>query len=400
MKEINNKKQRISSNTILLLIINTIRKIIDIFLGPFLTAYLFKVAIDNIKIISIYNIFSYVVVAVFALIIGKVIKNKYKMEIFRLGMISKFIQLLLIVVLGDKVVEHIWLLAVMAGFSTEAWSFPLNLFSTTLVKENEKETFVVYKSILNNLCKVLVPFLLGTIISIKSFTITAIIILALTFIQIIISLFIEDNMVDNKTNEKLHVIDEFKKIKNNRKLKMFYNMKFFKGLAYEGALETAVTLLIIIAFKSDFSLGIVTSITSLLAVLSSWIYKKINNEKKLNSIVIFSSIIILLFSILLVFLTNNTTIVIYNLVFSFFLQFIMVLEEVKTLKFTNSNVITEKNRVETFILLEFFLNLGRIIGYLLLLITGLFFNIYLLEVVIIILVFAIILETDNLIKFN
>lgn len=400
MKEINNKKQRISSNTILLLIINTIRKIIDIFLGPFLTAYLFKVAIDNIKIISIYNIFSYVVVAVFALIIGKVIKNKYKMEIFRLGMISKFIQLLLIVVLGDKVVEHIWLLAVMAGFSTEAWSFPLNLFSTTLVKENEKETFVVYKSILNNLCKVLVPFLLGTIIFIKSFTITAIIILALTFIQIIISLFIEDNMVENKTNEKLHVIDEFKKIKNDRKLKRFYNMKFFKGLAYEGALETAVTLLIIIAFKSDFSLGIVTSITSLLAVLSSWIYKKINNEKKLNSIVIFSSIIILLFSILLVFLTNNTTIVIYNLVFSFFLQFIMVLEEVKTLKFTNSNVITEKNRVETFILLEFFLNLGRIIGYLLLLITGLFFNIYLLEVVIIILVFAIILETDNLIKFN
>lgn len=400
MKEINNKKQRISSNTILLLIINTIRKIIDIFLGPFLTAYLFKVAIDNIKIISIYNIFSYVVVAVFALIIGKVIKNKYKMETFRLGMISKFIQLLLIVVLGDKVVEHIWLLAVMAGFSTEAWSFPLNLFSTTLVKENEKETFVVYKSILNNLCKVLVPFLLGTIISIKSFTITAIIILALTFIQIIISLFIEDNMVENKTNEKLHVIDEFKKIKNDRKLKRFYNMKFFKGLAYEGALETAVTLLIIIAFKSDFSLGIVTSITSLLAVFSSWIYKKINNEKKLNSIVIFSSIIILLFSILLVFLTNNTTIVIYNLVFSFFLQFIMVLEEVKTLKFTNSNVITEKNRVETFILLEFFLNLGRIIGYLLLLITGLFFNVYLLEIVIIILVFAIILETNNLIKFN
>ena len=97
---------------------------------------------------------------------------------------------------------------------------------------------------------------------------------------------------------------------------------------------------------------------------------------------------------------NNTTIVIYNLVFSFFLQFIMVLEEVKTLKFTNSNVITEKNRVETFILLEFFLNLGRIIGYLLLLITGLFFNVYLLEIVIIILVFAIILETNNLIKFN
>ena len=62
---------KMKRNAKLLLIINTIRKIIDIFLGPFLTAYLFRVAIDNIKIISIYNIFSYIVIAIISIIIGE-----------------------------------------------------------------------------------------------------------------------------------------------------------------------------------------------------------------------------------------------------------------------------------------------------------------------------------------
>ena len=126
-------EQKTSKNTKLLLVINTIRKIIDIFLGPFLTAYLFKVAVENIKIISIYNIFSYIAIAIIALIIGRILKNKYEMQIFRIGMISKFIQLAILSILGDNVVNYIWILAIIAGFSTETWSFPLNLFSSKLV---------------------------------------------------------------------------------------------------------------------------------------------------------------------------------------------------------------------------------------------------------------------------
>ena len=389
-----------SKNTKLLLIINTIRKVIDIFLGPFLTAYLFKVAVDNIRIISIYNIYSYIVIAIVALIVGRIIKNKYKMQTFRLGMISKFIQLLIIILLGDNIIKYIWVLAIISGISTETWSFPLNLFSSTLVKTDEKKHYVVYRTILNNISKVLVPFLLGTIISIKSFMVTAVIILVLSLIQIILSIFIKDDTNNSIITKKLRVLDEFKKIKNSKKLKQFYKMKFLKGLAYEGALDTTVTLLIIITFKSDFSLGIVTSITSLLAVLSSYIYKQIKSEQRLKIVLITSSIVLFLSSLLIILLTTKTTIIIYNLIFSFFLQFIMVAEELQTLKFTNSKVITDENRVETYILLEFFLNLGRVIGYSLLLIIGFFFNIYLLELLIVVLVFAIILETINLLKFK
>lgn len=393
-------EQRMSKNTNLLLVINTIRKIIDIFLGPFLTAYLFKVAVENIKIISMYNILSYIAISVVALIIGRILKNKYQMQIFRIGMISKFIQLAILIILGDNVVNYIWILAIVAEFSMETWSFPLNLFSSKLVSNDEKKDFIVYKTFLNNLVKVLIPFLLGSIISIKSFETTTIIIFILSFIQILLSFKMKFKIQNNKESKKLDIIKEVNHIKNNKKLQRFYMMKFFKGMAYEGALDTAVTLLIIMSFDSDFSLGVITSIISLLAMLSSYVYKKFKNQEKMKLLIIVSYVIILISSIVLVFITNRYTIVGYNLIFAFFLQFIMVSEEVQTLKFTNSDVINDSNRVETYVLLEMFLNIGRIISYILLFVVGIYNNLYLLEILIIFLVISIGVETINLIKFN
>ena len=281
----------------------------------------------------------------------------------------------------------------------ETWSFPLNLFSSKLISNNEKKNFVVYKTVLTNLSKVLIPFLLGSIISMKSFETTAIIILILSFIQILLSFKLKF-IRTNSENKKLNLIKEINLIKTNKKVKRYFMMKFFKGMAYEGALDTAVTLLIIISFNSDFSLGIITSIISLLAMISSYIYKKVKNQDKMNILIIISCIIILLSSIILVFITNQYTIIGYNLIFAFFLQFIMVAEEVQTLKFTNSDIINDSNRVETYVLLEVFLNAGRIISYILLLIVGIYNELYLLEILIIFLVLSIVGETFNLIKFN
>ena len=401
MKGVNNSmKQHMSQNTKLLLITNTIRKIIDIFLGPFLTAYLFKIAVENIKIISIYNIFLYFAIAVIASIVGKLLKNKYEIQVFRIGIISKFIQLAILIILGENVVNYIWILAVIAGFSMETWSFPLNLFSSELVSNAKKKNYIVYKIVLTNLVKVLIPFFLGLIITIKNFETTTIIILILSLIQILLSFKIKIKKEKNNENKKLNIRTEINHIKSNRKLQRFYMIKFFKGMAYEGALDTTVTLLIIMSFNSNFSLGMITSILSLLAMLSSYTYKKMKSPKKIKLLIITSYIVILMSSIILIFITNKYTIVGYNLIFAFFLQFIMVAEEVQTLKFTNSNVINDLNRVETYVILETFLNAGRIISYILLYIVGIYNNLYLLEILIILLVIANGAETINLIKFN
>ena len=110
-----------SNNTKVLVAVNTIRKIIEIFLGPFLTAYIFKVSTDSIISVSLYNIFSYIIIALFSFVVGVLIKNKYEMLILRIGMISKFIQLIILTLLGKKIINYIWLVAIIAGFSTITW---------------------------------------------------------------------------------------------------------------------------------------------------------------------------------------------------------------------------------------------------------------------------------------
>ena len=84
-------------------------------------------------------------------------------------------------------------------------------------------------------------------------------------------------------------------------------------------------------------------------MLSSYICKRIKNLEKMKALIIIACIIILISSITLVFITNQYTIVIYNLIFAFFLQFIMVTEEVQTLKFTKSDIVNDSNRVETYV---------------------------------------------------
>ena len=96
-----------SNNTKVLVAVNTIRKIIEIFLGPFLTAYIFKVSTDSIISVSLYNIFSYIIIALFSFVVGVLIKNKYEMLILRIGMISKFIQLIILTLLGKKIINYI-----------------------------------------------------------------------------------------------------------------------------------------------------------------------------------------------------------------------------------------------------------------------------------------------------
>ena len=134
-----------SNNTRVLVAINTIGRIIEIFLGPFLTAYIFKISTDSIISVSLYNIFSYIIITLFSFVVGILIKNKYKMLTLRIGMISKFIQLIILTLLGKKVIKFIWLVAIIEGFSTITWYFPINLFSSVLVPNKEKKIMLYIK---------------------------------------------------------------------------------------------------------------------------------------------------------------------------------------------------------------------------------------------------------------
>ncbi len=372
-----------SGNAKRLIIINTIKKIIDIFLGPFLTAYFFKLSADSVVSISTYGIYSYLVVAAISLMVGIIIKNKYEIQMFRFGMISNFFQLIILVILGKNVVNYIWLVGIISGISIITWAFPLNIFSSVIISNEEKKDFVIYKMMFVNIVKVIIPVLFGALISIQNFEKITLIVLCLSFVQILISFRLEFKSGEKSTSQSFNLSDTYKRLKNDVNVRELFMADFFQGMSYEGALDTAVTLLIIISFSNDFSLGVVTSIASILSIFGAYICKRIIGSEKAGIIICFSCIIPLISTVFLLFFTNKFTTVGYNIVYAFFIQTIIVIKNVKTLKLTNSKVINSSNLAEAYVLFELFLGLGRVISYAFLLIVGMFKSFYLLKILII-----------------
>lgn len=70
------KNSKMEENIIIA--INAIKKVMVLFLGPFLTAYFIKASQESVIDLSIYYIFSYILLAIGSFIIASIIKKKFR----------------------------------------------------------------------------------------------------------------------------------------------------------------------------------------------------------------------------------------------------------------------------------------------------------------------------------
>lgn len=83
----------------ILIAISTLKKIIAIFFGPFLTAYFIKISPESLIGLSLYNIMNYIILGVGGIVVGWIVRNKFQIGMFRIGVISNFIYILMIIIL-------------------------------------------------------------------------------------------------------------------------------------------------------------------------------------------------------------------------------------------------------------------------------------------------------------
>lgn len=89
---------------------------------------------------------------------------------------------------------------------------------------------------------------------------------------------------------------------------------------------------------------------------------------------------ILISSALLLFKINMTSIIIYNLVYYIFIQILLFITEIRLFDYSNKPPFNGEFNTEYFIFRELFINLGRVVGNLILLIIGLSHNLEYLKI--------------------
>lgn len=381
---------KLKSEANVIIAIDALKKIMIIFLGPFLTAYFIKTSSESIIDLSVYYIFAYLLLGFGTFIVASIIKNKFRIGMFRIGVITNFIYIMSIVILKDKVVEHLDLISILYGISQSMYWFPYNLFAINKIDNQERTNYTVKKNIIVSTVGVLCPILLGTIITATNFELTAIIILIISLIQIVLSFMLtpDENTI---TLKKYDLLKSWKKIRKNKQIKKMFLVEFLIGFSVsDGALGTLITILIFNAFKTNMNLGIISSISTVLSMIAIKLYGKYSKNKSDKKALLISSIIPVISVFIVLMNTNNITIIIYSFCYEIFVNGILSLSRIiRLFNMSDSSIIQKDDQSEFFSLREGILNLGRIVSYTILLIAGVSANAVALNLVLIILTLSI-----------
>lgn len=390
-------KKKIKSEQNIIIIMDAIKKIMTIFLGPFLTAYFISTSTNSILNIAIYYIFTYATMALSTLVVAALAEKRNRIKIFRIGIILNFIYILIIILLKEKIINYLPIISILYGISASCYYFPYNLFIINKVKNTERTNYMVKLFITISVVVILFPIIFGSIITITNYILTAVIVLFISLIQIILSFFITDN--HNGDLEEYNLKKAWLELKKNKQVINCLAGEFFIGMNIcNGALETVMVILILNSFKTNINLGIITSIATLLSILVVKIYGLIYNKRDDKKVIIISSIIPVISLIIFLILKTNTTVIIYKFSYVIFAEILSLVRKIKIFNLSNSKIVNKSNQCEFNAIREVTLNVGRVTGYTLLLLAGLTQSAVVLNIVTIILTLSLLVMSINLTK--
>lgn len=390
-------KKKIKSEQNIIIIMDAIKKIMTIFLGPFLTAYFISTSTNSILNISIYYIFTYATMALSTLVVAVLAEKRNRIKIFRIGIILNFIYILIIILLKEKIINYLPIISILYGISASCYYFPYNLFIINKVKNTERTNYMVKLFITISVVGILFPIIFGSIITITNYILTAVIVLFISLIQIILSFFITDN--HNGDLEEYNLKKAWLELKKNKQVINCLAGEFFIGMNIcNGTLETVMVILILNSFKTNINLGIITSIATLLSILVVKIYGLIYNKRDDKKVIIISSIIPVISLIIFLILKTNTTVIIYKFSYVIFAEILSLVRKIKIFNLSNSKIVNKSNQCEFNAIREVTLNIGRVTGYTLLLLAGLTQSAVVLNIVTIILTLSLLVMSINLTK--
>ena len=363
------EKVKLSNNAKIIILDIAIGNIVEIFLSTFLAAYFYKITQDNLIYLSGYYIISWIVATLGAFIVGDYIKRKNKVKLYRVGTCLKALFIFLIIILKERIVDYIWIIGICYGLSVSATGFPFNMMESELVTEKERPKYQGYKSSIAEIVSVIVPIFLGAYITATSYHIAAILVFTFSFIKVIISFFIKNlNVSNNKVNIK-GFIEEVKKHKEYPIFKL-YSIEFLKGITVNGVLSIIISLLIIYEFNTELNLGIWNSIFSLCMIIAMFLFAKFYNKRNSKTILRICFLTIIFSCIWILISINKTTIILYNFVYYIFIRVLRAITEINLFDYSNKPPFNKEFNTEYFTFREVFINTGRVLGYIILLLVG------------------------------
>lgn len=394
----NKNKTKLSSVAKVLICDQAIGKIISIFLDTFLAAYFYKISEQNILYLSIYNIIGWLFATIGAFLVVNIIKCKDKVKLYRFGTFIKALYIFMIMILGEKIINYVYIIGIMYGISTATTGFPYNMIESENISNKERSRYIGFASAATEIISLIVPIFLGAYITFESYQVAAILIFVFSILKLLLSFKIKNS---NIQNSKVNLKEFYKIFRKDSTLKKLYAIEFFKGINRYGVMSLVVSLLIIYQSINELELGSWTSLFSLFTIISMFLFGRFYKNSHKKKLMSYSLIAILISFTLVFYKINLITVILYDISYYIFMNIILKITEVNLFDYSNKEPFKTEFNTEYFTFRELFLNIGRILGYVaLLFLVGLTQNLANLNIIFILIVCSVICTIYLSLKVN
>jgi len=205
---------------------------------------------------------------------------------------------------------------------------------------------------------------------------------------VLIAVFFACRIKSPSTNkgQKTHLREFWREIKKpeNKPIRVFNWAYFFCGIAVNGgAMGAILTIISYRVFDTNLVLGIATSAFTVCTIISGLVLSRYVREHNRNKFLLTAFFAQAVAVLVMAFYTTTATIIVFSVVNAFCLGVITTLPSAQFFDFMSHKNIKEKYRIEYIIVVEMFLAMGRILGFVVMVLAGVFFSYLLLQIVLV-----------------
>lgn len=349
------------SNYKVLFILRVLKNIISSFVDSFLVLYFLDVSDSNILPLGIYKLVAIIAIYSVIFLTRNFAKSKHRANLMRIGIVLDFVYFLTIILLKDKVVDYIYLVGLLYGLEEGFYYSVYNILESDGITNEERAKFAGTYTATESILSIVFPLIFGSLIYATGFLKSLIIVFIIVIIRIILSFIYKDNNIpkSNRTNMKNY----FGLTKKDKKFKQMYIVEFLNGLVYsEAAFSYIVTIYIIKVFSDSFSLGVFTSIFSIITFIIGMLFAKFIKREHYARTIKISMVFTILSLFLMIFNCNAVTIVLFNLFQTISKKLKNLITGNNQANLSNDSKIQKEYKTEYWLANETSLVIGRIIS--------------------------------------
>ena len=353
----------------IILILSVLFTIAMGFSGIFVNVFIWKATNDYTGIIS-YHLMQFIFLPLTFIVSGWLAKKWDGVWPLRIG-IGLFILFFMVVLTFHDMIHHLlYPLGILQGLAGGFYWLALQVLVFDYTDATNRDTFNGFNGSITSIAGAVTPLISGLIISFCDANVGYYIVFTLTLIFFGIQIFVSFLIKPRPTAQTL-CWDKLIHT-NNPDWKLYQKSSFFWGLK-NGIIIFVIQILIFTATGSELSLGKITFIAALLGAFAFWVEQKLIKPHHRAKSLLLGSVFMLISILGLLFKINTTTLLFYTFVDAIFLPFFLV-----PMTSAGFNALSfhddEKFRIEYIINKDLFLNSGRTVSLLCLLLLLYFFN--------------------------